>query len=46
MFFGKNSQITDKHGQILIQDVIVDGSDYILVNLVNLVNLILVILVN
>ena len=38
--FGKNkicvnSQITDKHGQILILDVTIDGSEYILVNIYN-----------
>ena len=39
-FFGKNkirvnSQITDKHGRMLILDVMIDGSDYILVNIYN-----------
>ena len=38
-FFGKNrcvnNQTTDKHGQILILDVTVDGSEYILVNIYN-----------
>ena len=27
-----NSQITDKHGGILILDVTIDGSEYVLVN--------------
>ena len=30
-----NSQITDKHRQILILDVSIDGSEYILVNIYN-----------
>ena len=30
-----NSQITDKHRQILILDVTIDGSEYILVNIYN-----------
>ena len=39
-FFGKNkicvnSQTTDKHGRILILDVTIDGSEYILVNIYN-----------
>ena len=39
-FFGKNkicvnSQITDKHGRMLILDVTIDGSEYILVNIYN-----------
>ena len=39
-FFGKNktwvnSQVTDKHGQILILDAMIDGSKYILVNIYN-----------
>ena len=37
-FFGKNkicvnSQITDKHGRILLLDITIDGSEYILVTL-------------
>ena len=40
VFFGKNkicttSQITDKHRRILILDVTIDGSEYILVNFYN-----------
>ena len=40
MLFGKNkicviSQITDKHRRILILDVTIDGSEYILVNIYN-----------
>ena len=39
-FFGKNkicvnSQTTDKHGRILILDVTIDGSQYILANIYN-----------
>ena len=39
-FFGKNkisvnSQTNDKNGQILILDVTIDGSEYILVNIYN-----------
>ena len=39
-FIGKNkicinSQTTDKHGRILILDVTIDGSEYILVNIYN-----------
>ena len=39
-FFGRNqicvnSQITDKHGRILIVDVTIDGSEYVLVNIYN-----------
>ena len=39
-FFGKNkicvnSQVTDKHGRILILDVTIYGSEYILVNFYN-----------
>ena len=39
-FFGKNkicvnSQTTDKHGQIIILDVMIDGCEYILVNIYN-----------
>ena len=30
-----NSQITDKHGRILVLDVAIDGSEYILVNFYN-----------
>ena len=37
-FFGKNkicvnSQTTDKHGRVLILDVMIDGSEYILVSI-------------
>ena len=28
-----NSQITEKHGQILVLDITIDGSEYILVNI-------------
>ena len=40
MFFGRNkigddSQITDKHGRLLILDVTIDGSEYILINMYN-----------
>ena len=40
MFFGRNeirddSQITDKHGRLLILDVTIDWSEYILVNIYN-----------
>ena len=39
-FFGKNkicvnNQTTDKHGRMLILDVTIDGSEYILVNIYN-----------
>ena len=39
-FFGKNeicvnSQTTDKYGRILILDIAIDGSEYILVNIYN-----------
>ena len=39
-FFGKNkrcvnSQTTDKHGRILILDVTIDGSEYVLINIYN-----------